>query len=200
MVNLDLDIFKIDSSQFVIEKGKVLISEPFTRDFYFKRSVVLLAEHNEEGTVGFILNKSVEIPVNEVLKNFPEFNSRLSIGGPVKPDTIYYIHTIGNILPNSLHVFDNLYWGGDFTELKEIIKAGIVKPEQIKFFVGYSGWNPKQLDNEISESFWLVSKLSVESIMTNFNYNQNDFWRQSIKSFGNKYQLWTTFPENPDLN
>jgi len=199
-MNLDLDIFKIDSSQFIIEKGKVLISEPFTRDFYFKRSVVLLVEHNEEGTIGFILNKRVEIPVSDVLKDFPQFNSRLSIGGPVKPDTVYFLHTLGNLIPNSLPVFENLYWGGDFDKLKNSIELGLVKPEQIRFFVGYSGWNPKQLDREIDENFWLVSKISLDMIMEKAGINQNDYWSESIEYFGGKYQLWTTFPENPELN
>lgn len=200
MTNLDLDIFKIDSSEFVIEKGKVLISEPFTKDFYFKRSVVLLVEHNNEGTIGFVLNKSVEIPLNDVLKDFPQFNSRLSIGGPVKPDTVYFLHTLGDFIPNSLHVIDNLYWGGDFEELKKSIELGMIKANDIRFFIGYSGWNPKQLDNEIKENFWLVSDLSANFIMTNDINDQNNFWSNSIDQLGGKYQLWTTFPENPELN
>lgn len=200
MMNLDIDIFKIDSSEFVIEKGKVLISEPFTKDFYFKRSVVLLVEHNNEGTIGFVLNKSVEIPLNDVLKDFPQFNSRLSIGGPVKPDTVYFIHTLGDFIPNSLHVIDNLYWGGDFEELKKSIELGTIKADDIRFFIGYSGWNPKQLDNEIKENFWLVSDLSSNFIMTNDINEQNNFWSNSIDQLGGKYQLWTTFPENPELN
>ena len=199
-MNLDLDIFKIDSSHFVIEKGKVLISEPFTRDFYFKRSVVLLVEHNNEGTIGFILNKRVEIPVNDVLKDFPEFNSRLSIGGPVKPDSVYFIHTVGNLIPNSLPVMDNLFWGGDFEELKKSIELGLVKPEQIRFFVGYSGWNPEQLDGEISDNFWLVSKVLINKIMDNRDIDLNNYWRDCIEGCEDKYQLWTSFPENPELN
>lgn len=200
MMNLDIDIFKIDSSKFVVEKGKILISEPFTRDFYFKRSVVVLVEHNNEGTIGFILNKRVEIPLSDVLKDFPKFNSRLSIGGPVKPDTVYFIHSLGDLIPNSLHVIDDLYWGGDFMELKNSIELGIVNPGQIRFFVGYSGWHPKQLDKEISENFWLVSDLSIKEMMSYSSSDQNKLWRMSIEQFGGKYQLWTTFPENPELN
>lgn len=199
-MNLDIDIFKIDSSEFVIEKSKVLISEPFTRDFYFKRSVVLLVEHNNEGTIGFILNKGVEIPLNDVLKDFPQFSSRLSIGGPVKPDNVYFIHTLGELIPNSLHVIDNLYWSGDFKELKKSIEFGMVKTDDVRFFVGYSGWNPKQLDREITENFWLVSDLSIDFIMNNNNIDQNKLWKNSIEQLGGKYQLWTTFPENPELN
>ncbi len=199
-MNLDIDIFKIDSSKFVVEKGKILISEPFTRDFYFKRSVVVLVEHNNEGTIGFILNKRVEIPLSDVLKDFPKFNSRLSIGGPVKPDTVYFIHSLGDLIPNSLHVIDDLYWGGDFMELKNSIELGIVNPGQIRFFVGYSGWHPKQLDKEISENFWLVSDLSIKEMMSYSSSDQNKLWRMSIEQFGGKYQLWTTFPENPELN
>ncbi|MCD4737049.1 MAG: YqgE/AlgH family protein, partial [Bacteroidales bacterium] len=76
-------------------KGKILISEPFLTDYYFKRSVVLLAEHNEDGSFGLILNKPVNLEFNDILKNFPTFHGQMFLGGPVKTDSLFFIHTLG---------------------------------------------------------------------------------------------------------
>ena len=131
------DILKIKTNDIKPAKGKILISEPFLIDYYFKRSVVLLAEHNEEGTFGLIINKPVDIALSDVLHDFPEFDSPVYLGGPVKTDSLYFIHTLGDRLENSLEITEGLYWGGDIEVVKEMITLGKITAKEIKFFVGY---------------------------------------------------------------
>jgi putative transcriptional regulator len=195
-MNLDTDFFKIQHNNISPNRGGILISEPFSRDLYFKRSVILLTEHNEFGSVGFVLNKPIEFPINEIIKDFPPFDANISIGGPVKTDTIHYIHTLGKQIPQSLNVYDNIYWGGDFYILKELIAAGKVLRDQVRFFVGYSGWSPHQLENEISKDYWVVTELKAPDVMAD---NQN-IWKYSLKKLGERYKVWINFPENPNLN
>jgi putative transcriptional regulator len=145
-MELNIDFFSIDNNK-VAKQGRVLISEPFLNDTYFKRSVVLLTEHSEEGSIGFVLNKPVDLSVNDVLADFPEIDTEVSIGGPVNTNTIHYIHTLGDLIPNSVKVLDNLFWGGDFEVIKEMISEGRIKGSEIRFFLGYAGWSPKQLEN-----------------------------------------------------
>lgn len=196
MTDFNKDIFKIKHNNIAPTKGRILISEPFSSDLFFKRSVVLLTEHTEQGSVGFILNKPVEFPIHEVLKDFPEFDANISIGGPVKTDTVHYIHTHGKQIPDSVHVMNNLYWGGDFGILKKNIIEGNIMPNEVRFFVGYSGWSPNQLNTEIDKDYWLVTELEVKDIMERVE----NVWKQSLKRLGEKYQLWTNFPENPAMN
>ena len=197
MMNIDKDIFKIKTNKIIPKAGKILISEPFLNDYYFGRSVILLTEHSQEGSVGFVLNKPIKIALNELLKDFPKFDSLISAGGPVKPDTIHYIHTLGDFLPDSIMITNGIYWGGDFVELKKLIKSGLIKKDQIRFFVGYSGWSANQLDNELKINSWLVSSLDVDTIMKK---NEPSIWSESVLQLGDEYKIWLNFPENPKLN
>ena len=197
MTSLDLDLFKIEHNNVNPPKGKVLISEPFLQDSYFKRSVILLSEHNEDGTVGFVLNNPIDFSLSEILKDFPGFEANISLGGPVSTSTVHFIHSLGDIIPDSQHVFGEIFWGGNFDNITDMIKSGLVKNNQIRFFVGYSSWYPDQLNNEIAQNSWVVSELSSDVIMES---NEKDMWKRSVKNLGEKYKMWTEFPENPSFN
>ncbi len=196
-MKLDYNFFKVEGAYALPQKGKVLISEPFLNDSYFKRSIVLLTEHSEEGAVGFVLNKPVSLKLNEVLADFPQFNASLSIGGPVSTNTIHYLHTVGDMIPNSVHVLGNVYWGGDFEILKEMVKLGAIESEQIRFFLGYSGWMANQLEGELERNSWVVTEILPMQIM---EVNSSDTWKQMLFDLGEKYSLWPNFPENPQYN
>jgi putative transcriptional regulator len=195
-MNLNLDIFKIRTNNLSPRRGRVLIAEPFLSGSYFNRSIVLLVDHNKIGSVGFILNKPVDYPVTDFDKEFPGKILQLYIGGPVSIDSMYYIHTIGKSVPNSIHVADNLYWGGDYEYLKNLINTNAVDPDQVRFFVGYSGWDAGQLQQELNENSWLVSDITVRKVME----KQDELWVDMVKKQGGKYMMWENFPENPSMN
>ncbi|MCX6256790.1 MAG: YqgE/AlgH family protein [Bacteroidia bacterium] len=178
-------------------QGRVLIAEPFLDDMYFGHAIVLLTEHNNEGTVGFVINNRIELKINEILIDFPRFDAPVSIGGPVGKDTVHFIHTIGKSIRNCKHVLDNLYWGGEFEELKQLINSGAVHPRQVRFFIGYSGWMPGQLESELANNSWVVSELSSQIIM---KYHEKSNWNQTLEKLGDKYKTWANFPENPSMN
>ncbi|MDA3930086.1 MAG: YqgE/AlgH family protein [Prolixibacteraceae bacterium] len=195
-MNNNLDIFRIKTNNVAPQKGKILIAEPFLPGSYFNRSIIFLVDHNEEGAVGFILNKPVDFPVNEFRKELPKFDELLYMGGPVNIDSIYYIHTLGDLIPNSVHIMDNLYWGGDYEHIKDLINSGSVKKNQVRFFLGYSGWDKEQLKEEIEEDSWLVTDISPKMVMT----DNIELWKDMVKKLGGIYSLWENFPENPSMN
>ena len=196
MKELNIDFFKIENTK-VARQGRILVSEPFLNDTYFRRSVVLLTEHSEEGSVGFVLNKPVELTISEVLKDFPEIDASISIGGPVNTNTIHYIHTLGDIIPKSVKVLKNLYWGGEFEAIKALIIDGKITRNDIRFFLGYAGWSPKQLDNELSGNSWVITELDAETIMKSSDLK---LWQDTLHKLGSKYKTWINFPENPGMN
>jgi putative transcriptional regulator len=179
------------------QKGRILISEPFLMDNYFKRSIVLITEHSEEGTVGFVLNKPVNMKVNEIITDFPAIDAIVSLGGPVQNNTLHYIHTLGDIIPNSIRVMENIFWGGEFDVIKRLLESGSLNNDNIRFFLGYSGWQSNQLENELSDNAWVVADISAEEIMTPMN---KFFWNKTLNRLGKKYQMWANFPENPQMN
>ena len=107
------DIMKIKTNNIKPGRGKILISEPLLMDYYFKRSVVLLAEHNDEGSFGVIMNKPLAVKLNEVVKDFPEFDSEIYLGGPVQSDSLFFIHTLGDKIEGSQEIIEGIYWGGE---------------------------------------------------------------------------------------
>jgi putative transcriptional regulator len=196
MKELNMDFFSIENNQ-VAKKGRILVSEPFLNDTYFRRSVVLLTEHSKEGSVGFVLNKPVELSVSGILKDFPEIDASVSIGGPVNTNTVHYIHTMGDLIPNSVEVMKKLWWGGDFDTIRELITQGKIRKNNIRFFLGYAGWSPNQLENELSENAWVVTELDARTIMKSGDL---DLWQDTLTNLGDKYRTWVNFPENPGLN
>jgi len=190
------DLFKIKHNDTDPELGLVLVSEPFAPDSIFSRSVVLLAEHNENGTVGFILNKPVNRKLSQLSSDFGNFDIKVSLGGPVANSNIYYLHTYGEKIPGSLHIIEDLYWGGDFKVLQVLIESGTVDEKKIRFFIGYSGWSEKQLDDEIKKDYWLVSDIEVDTVM-NFD---KEIWNKVVSKLDKRYSIWQHFPENPNLN
>ncbi|HEX3008570.1 MAG TPA: YqgE/AlgH family protein [Bacteroidales bacterium] len=195
-MELDFNIFKIEYNKVEPLRGRVLVAEPFLQDTYFKRSLVLLTEYTPDGSIGFVLNKTLEVSINEVIEDFPAFNATVSIGGPVSTNTIHYLHTLGEIIPNSEHVFGNIYWGGDFDVIKDMIVAKEIHPSQIRFFLGYSGWQAGQLDNELKSNSWLVTEVKPMQIMA----HSNNIWKETMTTLGDKYKIWSNFPENPGYN
>jgi putative transcriptional regulator len=179
-------------------RGKMLISEPALRDFYFGRSVVLLVEHNEEeGSIGLILNKPIHLKINEVVKEFPQVTHPLFLGGPVHPERLYYLHTMGDKIPGSIEILPGLFWGGEIKILIEMIDLHIITPSDVRFFIGYSGWEPGQLNRELGEKSWIVTQCSLETAM---EQRPEKMWSSILKELGNDYAIWSNFPADPILN
>lgn len=193
---LNYKFFEPDENQ-EPQKGKALVSEPFLLDNYFKRSIVIITEHNDSGTVGFVLNKPVDVKISEVVENFPDIDAEVALGGPVSTNTLHYLHTLGDIIPNSVPVVGKICWGGDFEVVERLITSGNISRGQIRFFLGYSGWSPNQLENELAENAWLVCDISPEEIMMPMNKH---YWTKKLRGMGQKYEMWSNFPENPEMN
>jgi len=190
------NFFKVEHERIEPAEGRVLVSDPGLNDFYFARSVVLLTEHNEKGSIGFVLNKPVQASLTELLDGFPPFHANISVGGPVSPNSVHYLHTLGMVVSGSSHLFGNLYWGGDFEDLKELIRSGKASSKQVKFFFGYSGWGANQLKNEMSSDSWVVTTLGEDEIMD----AGHNLWKNTVEKLGEEFRVWLNYPENPGMN
>lgn len=177
--------------------GSFLIAEPSLLDDSFNRSLVLLCEHNPQGSVGFIMNKPLHIPIYDALEDFPKFDAMLYYGGPVQRDSVYFLHRLGDVIPDSKHIYDDLYWGGNMKVLKALIESGDCKPGQVRFFLGYSGWSEGQLNDEVQEKAWINLEYPSFSVMET---RAQDLWKKALLEFGDKYKLWLNTPSNPNLN
>lgn len=193
------NIFKITHNNLLPAQGSILISEPFLQDAYFQRAVVLLVEHTDQGSMGFVLNKKTDLIVNAFfpeLEEFPEMP--IYLGGPVSANRLFFIHSLGDlIIPDSVKINDHLYFDGDFEALKRYIQTGHPIDGKVKFFLGYSGWTEGQLGNEIDHNSWVVSHTSKNNVLL---ADGEGFWKDSLGDLGGNYEAWTKYPKDPYLN
>ena len=183
------------NKEYKFEKGDLLVAEPYMKDPSFKRSVVLICEHDNEGTLGLVLSRPSIFKVNEMIPNFPSFQGTVHYGGPIGMDRMNFIHSYGELIENSFHIKDNLYWNGNFDQLKALVKEKKIMPQNIRFFAGYAGWEAGQLNEEMQDHSWIVSKDYPEI------FKMSEFmWHDVLVKMGGKNKLLSTFPEDPILN
>lgn len=191
------NIFNFKSNNILPKKGRILVSEPFSQDKHFKRSVILLTEHDNKGTMGFVLNKPMKMKVSEMVNSLKNFHNAIYLGGPLNTDYLFYIHTFGKLIPDSLPLYDGLYWGGNLETIIDLFEKKQISHENIRFFKGYTGWSPAQLTNEIENKFWLVSQIDSHTIIET---PVERLWEVAVQSLGKTYHYWLNFPSNPIYN
>nr|WP_315187113.1 YqgE/AlgH family protein [uncultured Flavobacterium sp.] len=181
-----------------LNKGQLLIAEPYIiGDLSFNRSVILLADHNQDGSVGFIINKPLKYTIHDLI---PEIKANFKIynGGPVEQDNLYFIHNVPDLIPNSVEISNGIYWGGNFESTKLLINSGKINKNNVRFFLGYTGWDGKQLESEMDSNSWIVTKNSYENKI--IGKSTTHFWKEKIIELGGEYLIWSNAPENPYLN
>jgi len=176
----------------------LLVSEPFMLDPHFNRSVVLLGEYSESGSMGWVLNQPSEFLLKDVMDDIPGADFRLFIGGPVGQDSIQFIHTCYDKLNSGIDLGDNIYLGGNFETLKVLVENHAINQAEIKFFLGYSGWTAGQLEQEISENAWMVSNDFNSELL--FVDDEENLWKEAVVNLGPKYAHVAQFPRNPMWN
>jgi putative transcriptional regulator len=174
-----------------------MIAEPFMLDPHFKRSVVLMTEHTPEESVGFIINKMLDMAPQPIIPEFPNFKVPIFYGGPVNTDTIHFLHNVGELLDGSVRLSSGVYYGGDPQQLKFLIESKLIEPKHIRFFAGYSGWDENLLKNEISEGSWIVSDMHANYL---FNVQPSTLWRTILQHKGNAFSIIADMRDENVLN
>lgn len=179
-------------------KGDILISEPYLDDINFYRKVILICEHGKDGTIGIVLNKLAPVKLGEVLDDVKDYQADLFIGGPIEQGTLHFIHRHVPLRVPSNCIMENVYWSGDYEKLISMINTRTMPRENIRFFVGYSGWSEGQLMDELETGSWIVMKNVSSSII--FDLDNRNLWRECLKNMGGKYKLIANYPRNPRSN
>jgi putative transcriptional regulator len=179
------------------KKGSVLISEPFLEDNFFKRSVIYLCEHNEDGSYGFVLNNLLTVHLGDVLDGLTDSDFQIAFGGPVNSSSLFFLHKLGDKIDNSQEVENGLFTGGDFESIKSLIQANVIEDSEIRFFLGYSGWTAGQLDEEIKNNAWIVCEDFAFDVLTS---SDKSMWKDTLKEMGGQFKVIANFPEDPALN
>ena len=177
--------------------GVVLIAPPMMQDPNFRRTVILLCEHGVDGSFGLILNKAISMQLADVVEDMAQYTGPLSVGGPVQPDTLHVLHRFGQKIGDAVQINNNLFWGGDFDEIQNIVRTQQTSQEDIRFFLGYAGWSPGQLDAEIEQDGWIVTPAQNSFV---FEDDPDNLWKNVLRKMGGEYALLSNFPEDPRMN
>jgi putative transcriptional regulator len=178
-------------------KGRLLISEPFLPDPNFERTVVLLCEHNEEGSFGFVLNKPSLIKVNEVMEDLKNLQEQVFVGGPVQQDTLHFLHRNESV-DSASKILDGIFWGGSIESVVLLDDTGQLPGRDIRFFLGYSGWGPGQLDAELKEDSWIVCDYVTPELL--FDTDPKLMWKKALGNMGGRFSVYSNYPLDPRLN
>jgi putative transcriptional regulator len=172
--------------------GSLLVASPLLLDPNFARTVVLMLQHDAEGSVGVVLNRPSDEPVE---RHLPEWAIRLEdppvvfVGGPVEPAVaIGVIRADRPAEPTALN-------GVGLIDLGEDPAAGAAGP--IRVFSGYSGWGPGQIETELAEGAWLVLEAMTGDV---FTADPDDLWRAVLRRQGGRVAMLATYPVDPSLN
>lgn len=177
------------------QKGHILIAEPFLADPNFHRSAVLLTEHNAQGSVGFVLNQKTVLTVADLFEDL-EILDTIHVGGPVRQDSFHFIHNYEG-LADALEILPGLFWGGNFNHLTALYHESLLPPEfQVRYFAGYSGWGPNQLNREIEQKSWIV----IEAPAATSFLPEEDMWKALLKTYGGQFSWMSNAPADLSLN
>lgn len=179
-------------------RGHLLVSEPYLPDPNFERTVVLLCASNDDGAFGFVLNKPSALLYNDIMEDPIGRDELVYVGGPVQQDTLHFLHQRPDIIPGGVPIWDGLYWGGDFEKVKFLLQTNLIKDRDIRFFIGYSGWGPGQLEEEILEKSWIIAPYEDKNLI--FNVPAQLIWKKVLENMGGKFKMISNYPRDPRLN
>lgn len=182
------------------QKGDLLIAEPLLDEPYFKRSVILLLdEDNNQGHIGLALNKITPVSLQDL---FPDWKAGAEVpvysGGPVEADRLFMLHTMGDRFEGSMEVLPGLYVGAKLDDIIDYINNNRYADGNIRFFLGYSGWSRGQLTSEILKNTWALNPNPGHTdVLTGA---EDLYWRREVRRLGEKYRSWLLVPSNPAFN
>ena len=182
------------------EKGSLLIANPVLPDPNFSRTVILLCDHDEQGSFGLVINRSTQLKAPDLFLNInilKSYNEKIYLGGPVSQSMVFFLCRSPSAAGKLDEICSGVYLGSNLETL-ESLYSSLENPEQdIRFYLGYSGWSGGQLAEEIEQNSWLVQRANEQFI---FLDSESLIWPKAVNSLGKKYQYLTKAPVNPQWN
>ncbi|MBO6080335.1 MAG: YqgE/AlgH family protein [Bacteroidales bacterium] len=184
------DHLQIEPTGLSLEAGRLLVSTPYFNDPFFNHSVVLLTDYEEEHTAGLIINRqlphNVYDLVNEIKVEEPIF-----FGGPVMTEAVFLLHSFESC-PEASRLLPGVYVGYN-PVLIAVIEQHAIANLKHKFLLGYAGWSPGQLEDEIRRNMWVVAP-ATQSLV--FDTPAEEVWTRTVQRLGKPYEHWLKIPKN----
>jgi putative transcriptional regulator len=177
--------------------GDFLIAEPFMQDPNFQRSVVLLCQKQDDGYVGFTINRKIDYSVGDLVEELADCTMPLFDGGPVGKEQMFFLHSMPELISGGIMIQKDIFWGGDFEQVKHMVQSNTIDPNRIKFIVGYSGWESGQLVDEMKERSWHIAPATSFLVLQE---QPEAIWKNAIKLLGEEFKPLINYPKDPSFN
>jgi len=175
--------------------GSFLIASPTLRDPNFARTVVLLCEHGDTGSMGIVINRPSEVTLSDAIQGLEDApTAHLFVGGPMQSHAVLVLHR-GAAVPEARAVADDIAIGGDETDLLALMRAP--RNAAVRVYNGYAGWGAGQLDGELAEGSWLACAAHAPLI---FDLDPSDVWSAAVRALGPKFAYLLDLPLDPRVN
>tara|TARA_B100000686_G_scaffold346731_1_gene433982 strand:+ start:743 stop:1306 length:564 start_codon:yes stop_codon:yes gene_type:complete len=181
-------------------KGYFLIANPVLPDPNFSRTVVLICNHNEDGSFGLVVNRSAQINAEEVFSNneiFKGESCKIFVGGPVSQTQVFYLCRSETDIPGLQQICPGVQMGMNRETLEAVTPKLHNPSEDIRFYLGYSGWAAGQLEGEMERKSWLTCKAEKDFV---FGNPEQGIWPGVVRSLGKEYEYLLQAPINPSMN
>ncbi len=181
-------------------KGSLLIANPVLPDPNFSRTVILLCNHNEQGSFGLVINRSAELKAPDLFSSIDilkSYNEKIYIGGPVSQSMVFYLFRSSQDVGDLDEVCSGVYLGSSLETLESLCLDIDKQKDNVRFYLGYSGWSGGQLDGEMEQNSWLIQSADEQIV---FLDSEDLMWPKAVNSLGEEYQYLTKAPVNPQWN
>lgn len=175
-------------------QGRLLVSSPALIDPNFRKTVVLIAHHDDDGALGLVLSRPSEVTAAEAvpsLAGLPGAEDPVFVGGPVQPEAFMVLAEFEDVDEAAAPIFDSLGFMPADAEAEEL---SVVR---LRMFAGYSGWGEGQLEGELEEESWIVVDAELEDAFAN---DPDELWRSVLRRQGGPFGLMENMPFDPGLN
>ncbi len=188
------DLLHIEPTALAPEAGRLLISTPYFNDPFFNHSVVLLTDYEEEHTAGLIINRPLPHTVYDVVNEI-RVDDPIFFGGPVLAEAVFLLHSF-DACPEATRLLPGVYVGYN-PVLIAVIEQHAIANLKSKFLLGYAGWSPGQLEDEIQRKMWVVAPATKSLV---FDTPPQDIWTRAVTRLGKSYDHWLKIPKNIGYN
>jgi putative transcriptional regulator len=178
----------------LLKPGMQLYADPRMDDPFFSRALLTVSSFSPtEGAMGFILNRPMDLDLNQLVEERIIDQVPVWYGGPVDNSRLFFMHQAADLIPESTLIQEDVFFGGDFQVLVHALNTGVLTPDRVRFFLGYSGWSKGQLEEEMITGAWVPDYDSLASLFSR-NLSGED-WKSKMLSMGNPYALWASFDQ-----
>ena len=184
------------NSRINLKKGYLLVAQPLLIDSYFNRSVILICDHNKNGTIGLQVNKPLKSNLKSIISK-TLIDQKAFLGGPVDKN-IFFLHKKNFSTDESIKINNDLFFSKNIDYIENLILNKKIQENQFKLFIGYSGWNSGQLEEELNENSWIViPKFDINII---FSKDYKNIWKKVLNNSNKIHKMFSNYRINPRLN